>query len=74
MEFIDLTSYSNKLFLGAGGTKTIILHDNKAIALPNKVDGLSLRKIWDRSVNDEITMSEHLIQNNIPCLKPMIMK
>ena len=66
VEEFDLTNESKEL--GYGGTKTVIEYDSKAVILPNDVDGESLRRLWPRIIDDEITMAAYLASIGIPTL------
>lgn len=66
MQEYDLTHGTE--MLGHGGTKTVVEYESKAIALPNAVDGESLRDQWPRIINDEMCMSSYLTTVGIPTL------
>ena len=64
---LTVTGYTE---LGCGGTKTIyFVDDNRAVAVPNRVDGQSLIRIWDRIISDEITMTDYLESIGLLVLK-----
>lgn len=56
----DLTTSAYPV-IGAGGTKTAYLIDDKIVVFrPNAMDGQRLINIWDRIITDELMMSELL--------------